>query len=74
MNYGNIKPSLVVGWLKVKLLSDSRFLWSLLCEEGAWNRVDCKVYGIIRLILLKLFMRNVTNVLLVNPFSLGGVK
>jgi len=36
MNYGNIEPSLVVGWLDVKLLSDLRFLWLVLCEEGAW--------------------------------------
>ena len=38
---------LVVGWLEVELLSGLRFLWSLLCEEGAWvvnyrNRVDCE--------------------------------
>jgi len=36
MNYGNIEPSLVGGWLEVKLLGNSRFLWSLFCEEGAW--------------------------------------
>ena len=32
------------------------------------NHVDCDVYGIIKLILLKLFVRSVSNVLLVNPF------
>ena len=46
MNYGNIEPSLVVGWLDVKLLSDLRFLWLVLCEEGdrvvnCHNGVDC---------------------------------
>ena len=35
------------------------------------NRVDCEAYGIIRLILLKLFLRSVMNVLLVKPFSLN---
>jgi len=35
MNCGNLERSLIVGWLEVKLLSDSRFLWSFLCEEGA---------------------------------------
>jgi len=36
MNYGNIEPSLVVGWLDVNLLSDSRFLWLVFYDEGAW--------------------------------------
>ena len=45
--YANIKPNLVVGWLEMKLMSDSRILWPVLCEEGAWavncrNRVDCE--------------------------------
>ena len=39
--HANIEPSLVFG------LSGLRFLWSLLCEEGAWvvnyrNRADCE--------------------------------
>ena len=43
----NIEPSLVVGWFKVELMRNLRFLWSVLCEEGAWvvncrNRVDCE--------------------------------
>jgi len=42
----NIKPSLVVGWFEVELMRNLRFLWSVLCEEGAWvvncrNRMDC---------------------------------
>ena len=41
----NIEPSLVVGWFEVELLSDLRFLWLVLCEEGDRvvnyrNRVD----------------------------------
>ena len=36
-----------VGLLKVELLSDSGFLWSVLCEEGVrvvncYNRIDCE--------------------------------
>ena len=31
--YDNIEPSTVVEWLEEELLSDSRILWSLLCEE-----------------------------------------
>ena len=34
--YGNIESSLVIGWFEVELMSDSRFLWSVLCEEEAW--------------------------------------
>jgi len=33
--YGNIELSLVVGWFKVKLLSNLRFLWWLLCDKRA---------------------------------------
>jgi len=45
--YDNIEPRMVVGWLKEELLSDSRILWSLLCEEevrvvNCCNRVDCE--------------------------------
>ena len=45
--YVNIEPSLVLGWLEVELLSDLRFLWSVLCEEGdrvvnCCNRMDCE--------------------------------
>ena len=43
----NIESSLVVEWLGMELLRTLRFLWSVLCEEGAWvvnccNRVDCE--------------------------------
>ena len=45
--YINIEPSLLVGWFEVELLSDLRFMWSVLREEGdrvvnCHNRVDCK--------------------------------
>jgi len=30
----NIKPSLVIGWFEMELLSDLSFLWSVLYEEG----------------------------------------
>ena len=32
----NIELSLVVGWFKVELMRKLRFLWSVLCKEGAW--------------------------------------
>jgi len=45
--YDNIEPSTVVEWLEEELLSDSRILWSLLCEEevrvmNCRNHVDCE--------------------------------
>ena len=48
--YDNIEPSMVVGWLEEELLSDSRILWSLLCEEevrfvNCRNRVSCVAYS-----------------------------
>jgi len=41
----DIEPSLVVGCFEVELMRNLRFLWSVLCEEGAWvvnyrNRMD----------------------------------
>ena len=65
----NWKPSLVVGWFEVELLSDLRFLWSVLCEEGdrfvnCRNHVDCEAMcG-----LMNSDMKSMT-VLCVNPFS-----
>ena len=38
------------------------------------NRVDCEVNENIRLILLKLFLRNISNALIVNPFVLVITK
>jgi len=43
----NIEWSLVVGWFEVELLSDLRFLLSMLCEEGdrvvnCRNRMECE--------------------------------
>ena len=45
--YINIEPSLVVGWFEVELLSDLRFLWSVLCEEGD-RVVNCSIVWIAR--------------------------
>jgi len=41
------EPSLVVRWFEAELLRALRFLWLVLCEEGARvminrNRVDCE--------------------------------
>lgn len=38
------------------------------------NRVDCEVYEVLVWIMLKLFLRSVTNVLFVNPFPFDVVK
>ena len=38
------------------------------------NHVDCEVYEVLVWIMLKLFLRSVTNVLFVNPFPLDVVK
>jgi len=35
LNYCDIELSLVIRWPEVKLMSDSRFWWSVLCEKGA---------------------------------------
>ena len=35
-SYDNIKPSLVIGCFEVELMRNLRFLWPVLCEEGAW--------------------------------------
>ena len=65
----NIEPRLVVGWFEVELLSGSRFLWSVLCEEGdrvvnCCNRVNYE--GMCGLMSCD---AKCMNVLCVNPFS-----
>ena len=65
----NWKPSWVVGWFEVELLSDLRFLWSVLCEEGdrivnCRNRVDCEAMCDLMNSVMKSMI-----VLCVNPFS-----
>ena len=34
--YANSKLSLVVRWFEVELMRNLRFLWLVLCAEGAW--------------------------------------